>query len=93
MPTDYWLSKLFYDLQQPQAAAEYRADRAKVLDRYPLSPEARKAALTDDLPVLIEKINPYLLRFYYGIVGMPDQTFMDKLHALPKESGQERLRD
>ena len=32
---DYWLSKLCFDLQQPSAAAEYRANRAQALDRYP----------------------------------------------------------
>ncbi len=31
--TDYWLSKLFFDLQSPAVAAEYRADRDKVLAR------------------------------------------------------------
>ena len=33
MTTDYWLSKLFWDLQQPAAQAEYRADRVAVLER------------------------------------------------------------
>src|SRR5437763_5492259 len=28
---DYWLSKLFFDLQQPALAAEFRADRDAVL--------------------------------------------------------------
>jgi hypothetical protein len=33
---DYWLSKLFFDLQNPAVAADYRSDRAKVLARYAL---------------------------------------------------------
>ena len=35
--TDYWLSKMFFDLQSP-AAAEYRADREKVWHDTTLSP-------------------------------------------------------
>ena len=32
--TDYWLSKLFFDLQQdPKLAGEFRADMAAVIDR------------------------------------------------------------
>ena len=40
---DYWLSKLFYDLQSPAAAAEYRAERDKVLDRYRIEAPVRRA--------------------------------------------------
>ena len=48
--TDYWLSKLFYDLHNdPKLAAEYRADMLAVLDRYELTPEMRKAVLADDV--------------------------------------------
>ena len=37
---DYWLSKLFFDLQSsPPLGDEYRASRKKILDRYPLKPE------------------------------------------------------
>jgi hypothetical protein len=35
---DYWLSKLFFDLHTPSAAAEYRGHRDAVLARCPLSP-------------------------------------------------------
>jgi len=32
---DYWLSKLFFDLQSsPVLGDEYRANRKKILDRY-----------------------------------------------------------
>ena len=41
--TDYWFSKLCYDLQRPGAGAEYRADREKILARYPLAPEVLAA--------------------------------------------------
>ena len=46
---DYWLNKLFYDIQQPALAAEYKKDRDAVLARYPMSPELRQALLTDDI--------------------------------------------
>ncbi|WP_410962397.1 hypothetical protein, partial [Salmonella sp. SAL4355] len=58
---DYWLSKLFFDLQSPPAAAEYRADRKKVLDRYPLKPEVRAAVERDDVAYVAKLVNPYLL--------------------------------
>jgi len=79
--TDYWLSKLFYDLQAPGAAAEYRADRAKLLDGYPLKPEVRKAVETDDVPMLATLVNAYLLRFYFFAIGMTDEEFIRRLRA------------
>ena len=49
---DYWLSKLFFDLQSPALAEEYRGRRAEVLDRYPLKPEVRAAVESDDVAYL-----------------------------------------
>lgn len=80
--TDYWLSKLFFDLQSPAAAAEYRADRDKVLARYPLKPEMREAALTDNVEALAPHVNAYLLRYYFQAVGMPDVQFIGRLRGL-----------
>ncbi len=80
--TDYWLSKLFFDLQNPATAAEYRAGRAKVLARYPLKPEMRAAALADDVTALAPHVNAYLLRYYFQVVGMPDAQFIGRLRAL-----------
>jgi hypothetical protein len=80
--TDYWLSKLFFDLQSPPAAAEYRADRAKVLARYPLAPEVLKALAANDVAALAPLVNPYLLRFYFQCIGMPDAEFIAKMRAL-----------
>ncbi len=77
--TDYWLSKLFFDLQDRAAAAEYRADRAKVLERYPLKPEMRQAVVADDVTVLAKHVNPYLLRYYFQVVGMADDVFIRRL--------------
>jgi len=80
---DYWLSKLCFDLQQPAAAAEFRADRAAVLDRYPLKPEVRSALERDDVCAVARAgINPYLLRFYFLVAGMSDERFIRELRRL-----------
>ena len=76
---DYWLSKLFYDLQDPAIGAEYREDRQKVFARYVLSDEAKRALEQNDVPWLAQRINPYLLRFYCFGIGMKDEEFMRRL--------------
>lgn len=86
MATDYWFSKLCYDLQRPGAAPEYRADREKVLARYPLSAAVLGAIRSDDVATLAPLVNAYLLRFYFGAAGMNDETFVAKLHAMQKEA-------
>ena len=78
---DYWLSKLCFDLQNPERVAEYRRDRAVVLDRYPLEPEVRAAVLADDVAGLARLTNPYLLRYYFAAAGMPDAEFIARLRA------------
>ena len=77
--TDYWVSKLFYDLQKPETAAEYRADRAAIVARYPLKPESREAVMADDVAALARLVNPYLLRYYFSIIGTPDEIFIRRL--------------
>jgi hypothetical protein len=79
---DYWLSKLFFDLQStPELGAAYRADRRKVLERYPLKPEVRVAVDNDDVAFLSARVNPYLLRFYFVVVGMPETEFLSKVRS------------
>ena len=78
---DYWLSKLFFDLQSPPAADEYRADRERVLNRYPLKPEVRAAVEADDVAYLSRLVNPYLLRFYFHVAGMPEDDFLRRIRA------------
>ena len=78
---DYWLSKLFFDLQTPAAAAEYRADRAAVLSRYPLTPEVHAALALDDVATLAPRVNAYLLRFYFLVTGMPEAEFLRRIRA------------
>ena len=81
--TDYWLSKLFFDLQHDEKlAAEFRQDMASVFDRYEIAPAVRKALLADDVAALAPLVNAYLLRFYFQIRGMPQAEFMARLHAL-----------
>lgn len=80
--TDYWLSKLMFDLQQSASlAAEYRADRGPVLDRYPLAPAVRAALLAEDVTFIAARVNPYLLRYYFFSIGMPDAVFMEHLRS------------
>jgi len=80
----YWLNKLFFDLQQPALAAEYKKDRAAVLARYPLSAELRRAVENDDVAALAPHVNAYLLRFYFAISGMKDAEFIRRLNEIPK---------
>lgn len=77
--TDYWLSKLFFDIQKPGAGEELRADREAYLARYPLDEDVKAALLADDVATLAPRVNPYLLRFYFAASGMPDGTFIEKL--------------
>jgi hypothetical protein len=81
--TDYWLSKLLFDLQStPSLMAEYKKDRAPVLDRYKLSPEARAAITADEIGFVAPRVNPYLLRFYFQAMGFKDVDVIARLRAL-----------
>ena len=84
--TDYWLSKLFYDLLTPAMAARWRDERAAVLADYPLDPEMRRAVLEDDIAAMAPHVNAYLLRFYCGICGMKDEEFIARLRAMKPEA-------
>ena len=77
---DYWLSKLFYDLQSPALASEFRADRDAVIDRYPLDAEVKKALQDNQVPFLAQRTNAYLLRYYFFAVGMKDDEFIRRLN-------------
>jgi hypothetical protein len=78
---DYWLSKLFFDLQSPLLADEYRADRNAVLAHYPLKPAVRAAVEADDVAALAGLVNPYLLRFYFLMAGMPEEDFLRRIRS------------
>ena len=81
--TDYWVSKLFFDLQHdPALANTYRSDMPAVIDRYPIAPDVRQALLDDDLSKLAPLVNAYLLRFYFQVRGMPEAEFIEKLRAM-----------
>ena len=89
---DYWLNKLFFDIQQPALAAEYKKDRDAVLARYPMSAELRRALLDDDVAALVPHVNAYLLRFYFAIRGMKDAEFIRRLNEVPsKNQSNERV--
>jgi hypothetical protein len=78
---DYWLSRLFFDLQAPAAVAEFRTDRDAVLKRYPIAERVRKAILDDDVPFLAQRTNAYLLRYYFFAAGMKDEEFIRRLRG------------
>ena len=77
---DYWMSKLFFDLQSPALAAEYRASPEAVMARYPLSDEVKQALKTNRASFLAERTNAYLLRYYFFAVGMKDDEFVRRLN-------------
>ena len=78
---DYWLSKLFFDLQQPALAAEFKANRDSVLARYSLSPEVQEAIRENNAPFLAERTNAYLLRYYFFTIGVKDAEFIQRLRG------------
>lgn len=81
MKRDYWLSRLFYDLQSPELAAQFKTDREAVLSRYPLSAEVRAAIHDINVPFLAERTNAYLLRYYFFTIGMKDPEFIRRLNG------------
>ena len=78
---DYWLSKLFFDLQSPALAQEFRANPEAVLSRYQLKPDVKRAVLDHDAPFLAERTNAYLLRYYFFTIGMKDDEFVRRLNG------------
>jgi hypothetical protein len=78
---DYWLSKLFFDLQSPALQAEFRTNQAAVLARYPIDERVKKAIAEHDAPFLAERTNAYLLRYYFFAVGMKDDEFIRRLNG------------
>jgi hypothetical protein len=86
--TDYWLSKLFFDLQHDAGlAAQFRNDMASVIDGYAIEPHVRKALLDDDVGAIAPLVNAYLLRFYFQIRSMPENELIARLHALKTTQG------
>lgn len=77
---DYWLSKMFFDLQSPALASEFRANPDAVIARYPLNDQVKKALKENRVPFLAERTNAYLLRYYFFAVGMKDDEFIRRLN-------------
>jgi len=63
----------------PSLAEKYRVGRAEILARYPLKGEVRSAIERDDVAFLAPRVNPYLLRFYFVVAGMPEAEFLRKV--------------
>ena len=80
---DYQLNKLFFDLHSNKTlAAAYRADRAPVLAHYKLRPEMLKALDDNDVAAVYPHVNPFLLRYYFFIVGLTDVEVIERLRPL-----------
>lgn len=79
---DYRLSKLCYELHtNPALADEYRAECAPVIARYRLAPAVVQALFDNDVAFLARRLNGFLLRYYFLVVGMSEQEFVAGLQA------------
>ena len=83
--TDYWMNKMFFDLQGPGGKERWRNERQAVLDDYPLKPELRQALIEDDFAVIHPAANPYLLRFHLLISGYDDAQSIALLKGLAED--------
>jgi hypothetical protein len=72
---------MFFDLQNPALAAEFKANRDSVVARYSLSSEVRSAIRENNVPFLAERTNAYLLRYYFFATGMKDAEFARRLRG------------
>jgi Aromatic-ring-opening dioxygenase LigAB, LigA subunit len=86
--TDYWLSKMMFDMQQPEKAAAFKRDLQAFLKDYPMRPALREAVIADDLTKIAPCVNAYLLRFFYTIRGVKDAEFIRRLNELPGQDAQ-----
>ena len=81
--TDYMLSKLFYDLQNVKGlAARYRTNRDDVLADYALDADVLDALARDDVVFLAQRTNGFLVRYYFVIIGMSEQVFIERIRTL-----------
>ena len=76
---DYRLSRLFFDLQNPALAAQFRADKDVVVGKYSLDANVVKAIRENDVPFLAQRTNAYLLRYFFFASGMKDDEFIRRL--------------
>jgi hypothetical protein len=60
---------------------QFKANPEEIMSRYPLKPDVRKAALEGNIPFLQPLVNAYLLRFYFGYLGMKDDEFVTTVRA------------
>lgn len=89
--TDYWLNKLVFELQGPDGKDLWTNRREEVIDRYPVSPEVRKALLNDDIGTLLPLMNPYLMRFYLLVSGFGDAESIAVLSKFQTDEEKERI--
>lgn len=88
---DYWLNKLMFDLQGPDAKDRWTNRRRETIDQYPLSPELKKALMDDDFATIHPKANPYLMRTYLLMCGLDDAASIKALSTLRTKEDEERV--
>jgi hypothetical protein len=77
--TDFWLSKLFFDMQDAGVRDQFRADPDALMTRYRLPAQTMAAVKSSDLDYLAPRVNPYLLRYYCGYIAMPEDEFLRRI--------------
>jgi hypothetical protein len=77
--TDFWLSKLFFDMQDPAVRDSFRTDPDALMTRYRLPARTQAAVKASDLDYLAPRVNPYLLRYYCGYIQMPEDEFLRRI--------------
>ena len=78
---DYSLNHFFFEMQKADVRSRYAADPKGVMDAFRLSPQAQLAVRVQDMAFLAARTNPYLLRFYFGYIGMSDADFIAAVRA------------
>ncbi len=78
---DYWLSRFFFEMQQADVRRRFAEDPQAVMDAYRLAPQVQTLVRANDVTGLAELTNPYLLRFYFGYVGMPEAEFLRRIRG------------
>jgi hypothetical protein len=79
---DYWLNRFFFEMQKPDVRQRFADSPQQLMSEYRLSAQAQEAVASQDMAYLAARTNPYLLRYYFGYIGMRDPEFIARLRAL-----------
>lgn len=83
MNLDYRLNSLLFDLHNNSELREkYKTDRLGIYRDYNLTDSASCALSGNDVSFLFERVNPFLLRYYFIIIGYDDKSFIESLRNI-----------